>query len=78
MTSGVKGSSSRIPEPKEQDEEVATKTKETTRRLVAEANMLLAKEAQRDKQEEEATIKDKEEAETRKKEEAILEKITKL
>ena len=40
--------------------------------------MLLAKEAQRDKQEEEATIKDKEEAETRKKEEAILEKIIEL
>ena len=37
--------------------------------------MLLAKEAQRDKQEEEATRKEKEEAKNKKKEEAILENI---
>ena len=48
-TYGVKGSINNNPEPKEQDEEAARKTKETARRLAAGAKMLLAKEAQRDK-----------------------------
>ena len=70
MTTGVKRSSSSLPNSKDREEEAVRKTKvETARRLEKAARNLLAKEAQREKEEEEAA---------RKKKEAILENITEL
>ena len=78
MTTGVKISSSSLPNSKDREEEAVRKTKvETARRLEKGARKLLDEESHREKEEEEAARKKKEEEE-KKKEEVILEKIREL
>ena len=74
----AKGSSSKNPEPREQEDEATWKEKEeATRRLAAGAKKLLAKEKQQEKEEEEVARK-KSEKDKRKKEEAIKWNIVEL